>query len=256
MRSQLLRDSCNGTSTAVMSWALAMQSAASNAGIGPSGRAHKLQASCTLSSVISLLDQTAGTAAIQHSSAVQFAWCSMQASVCFCLQSKPVISSSPLCHDRQLCSASNQPMSVHAADDQSLEEWHAVLQMVCNRCHATSELAFASDAVASGSQQGTSGSIQVSAQCAKCHQDWFAGLQPRLVHAHSNVLASIRAQGCAPLDLLPSLMAAQCSNCTAAASLRFEHLHWNLDGLREACLIMRAFWFTPTGLAFFLLCCL
>ena len=95
-----------------------------------------------------------------------------------------------------------------------------VLQMVCNRCPATCQLVFASDAVASGSQQGRSGSIQVSTHCCNCHQDWCATLQPRLVHAHSNVLASIRSQGCSPLDLLPSLMAAQCSNCSSAASLR------------------------------------
>lgn len=92
--------------------------------------------------------------------------------------------------------------------------------MVCNRCPATCQLVFASDAVASGSQQGRSGSIQVSTHCCNCHQDWCATLQPRLVHAHSNVLASIRSQGCSPLDLLPSLMAAQCSNCSSAASLR------------------------------------
>lgn len=99
---------------------------------------------------------------------------------------------------------------------------HVVVQMVCNRCPAASQIAFASDAVASGSQQGRAGRIQVSAHCPNCHQDWSASLQPRLVHAHSNVLASIRSQGCSPLDLLPSLMAAQCSNCSAAASLRCD----------------------------------
>ena len=93
--------------------------------------------------------------------------------------------------------------------------------MVCNRCPATHELAFASAAVASGSQQGMSGSIQVAAHCPNCHQDWSVSLQPRLVHAHSNVLASLRSHGCSPLDLLPSLMAAQCGGCSAAASLRW-----------------------------------
>ncbi|KAL3135703.1 hypothetical protein ABBQ38_006174 [Trebouxia sp. C0009 RCD-2024] len=121
-------------------------------------------------------------------------------------------------NDRNALQLHLQDLNLDNVD--ALEGLKLNIQMVCNRCHATSELAFASDAVASGSQQGRSGSIQVSAHCAKCHQDWFAALQPRLVHAHSNVLASIRAQGCAPLDLLPSLMAAQCSNCTAAASLR------------------------------------
>ena len=94
------------------------------------------------------------------------------------------------------------------------------MQVVCSRCTATADMAFASDAVASGNQQGRAGSIQVSSQCPNCHQDWSASLTPRFVHAHSNVLASLRAQGCSPQDVLPSLMAAQCSNCSAAASLR------------------------------------
>ena len=81
-------------------------------------------------------------------------------------------------------------------------------------------MVFASDAVASGSQQGRAGSIQASGHCTRCHQDWWASLVPKLVHAHSNVLARIRAEGCKPVDLLPSLMAAQCGNCSAAASLR------------------------------------
>lgn len=102
----------------------------------------------------------------------------------------------------------------------ALEALKLVIQMVCSRCTATADMAFASDAVASGNQQGRAGSIQVSSQCSNCHQDWSASLTPRLVHAHSNVLASLRAQGCSPLDVLPSLMAAQCSNCSAAASLR------------------------------------
>ena len=95
-----------------------------------------------------------------------------------------------------------------------------LLQMVCSRCPTTADMTFASDAVSSGNQQGRGGGIQVSAQCSNCHQDWSACLTPRLVHAHSNVLASLRSLGCSPLDLLPSLMAAQCSNCSAAASLR------------------------------------
>ncbi|DBB01761.1 hypothetical protein WJX77_006408 [Trebouxia sp. C0004] len=102
----------------------------------------------------------------------------------------------------------------------ALEALKLSVQMVCTRCPATSDMAFASDAVSSGSQQGRGGSIQVWAQCSRCHQDWSARLTPRLVHAHSNVLATLCSLGCSPLDLLPSLMAAQCSNCSAAASLR------------------------------------
>ena len=94
------------------------------------------------------------------------------------------------------------------------------LQMVCSRCPATADMAFASDAVASGSQQGPSGTIQGQGTCSNCHLPWTASLKPRLVHAHSNVLASIKTEGCHPLDLLPSLMGAQCGNCSAAASLR------------------------------------
>ena len=112
------------------------------------------------------------------------------------------------------------PIAYHQPQPSVLYQIPCLLQMVCIRCPATSDMAFASDAVSSGNQQGRGGGIQVSAHCSRCHQDWSAHLTPRLVHAHSNVLASLRATGCSPLDLLPSLMAAQCSNCSAAASLR------------------------------------
>ena len=113
-----------------------------------------------------------------------------------------------------MCSSLNTCACKHS------RELCVALQMVCSRCPATADMSFASDAVASGSQQGPSGIIQGQGTCSNCHLPWTACLKPRLVHAHSNVLASIKTEGCHPLDLLPSLMGAQCGNCSAAASLR------------------------------------
>lgn len=43
-----------------------------------------------------------------------------------------------------------------------------------------------------------------------------------LVHEHSSVLARLWPRGCAPADLLPSLLAAQCGACAAVAALRCQ----------------------------------
>lgn len=45
-------------------------------------------------------------------------------------------------------------------------------------------------------------------------------LRPRFVHDTSNVLGSIRTDGCSPLDLLRSMYAAQCSDCSCVATMR------------------------------------
>ena len=42
-----------------------------------------------------------------------------------------------------------------------------------------------------------------------------------IVHPYSNVLARLRCTNCTPVDLLPSLLAAQCASCSAAAALRY-----------------------------------
>ncbi|KAA6418012.1 MAG: hypothetical protein FRX49_12012 [Trebouxia sp. A1-2] len=135
--------------------------------------------------------------------------------------------------DRNALQLQLQELSLDNVD--ALEALKLNIQMVCSRCPATADMAFASDAVSSGNQQGRGGGIQVSAQCSNCHQDWSACLTPRLVHAHSNVLASLRSLGCSPLDLLPSLMAAQCSNCSAAASLRNAQVGVSCSRACSAC---------------------
>lgn len=44
-----------------------------------------------------------------------------------------------------------------------------------------------------------------------------------LVHDFNNAAANLRAEGCNPLDLLPSLFSAQCEGCSSTASLRCAH---------------------------------
>lgn len=46
------------------------------------------------------------------------------------------------------------------------------------------------------------------------------GVRGAMVHETSSVLAQLWPVGCIPTDLLPSLMAAQCSACTSIASFR------------------------------------
>ena len=85
--------------------------------------------------------------------------------------------------------------------------------MACPRCSSQWTLGLATDAVSAGDE------VQAGA-CHSCSQGWTVEMQPLLVHAHNSAMANIRAEGCTPLDLLPSLCAAQCGRCSSVASLR------------------------------------
>ncbi len=47
------------------------------------------------------------------------------------------------------------------------------------------------------------------------------GVRAAMVHETSSVLARLWPSGCTAGDLLPSLLAAQCSACTSIASFRY-----------------------------------
>ena len=61
---------------------------------------------------------------------------------------------------------------------------------------------------------------QASAECSKCTQLLGLLLRPRFVHDAANVLGVVKPSGCRPLDLLPSMFAAQCSDCSTLVALR------------------------------------
>ncbi|PRW56290.1 CHY zinc finger [Chlorella sorokiniana] len=108
-------------------------------------------------------------------------------------------------------------------DCDALELLRLNLQVACTRCRAPGELSFATAAVALPSDArsgGSSGKLGAVGECANCHQPWAAEVAPKLLHERSNTLAHIRAEGCAPLDLLPSWLAGQCSRCASSAAFR------------------------------------
>lgn len=100
----------------------------------------------------------------------------------------------------------------------ALEPYNLVLQVACSRCGKCQDVA--SD-LAGGSARHTRASLELS--CSECHQPWRLDIFARLVHAGSNVLARMRPYGCNPIDLLPSLMAGQCSHCSSIAAFRQVH---------------------------------
>jgi hypothetical protein len=106
------------------------------------------------------------------------------------------------------------------------------LQACCARCGATRDLSFATAAVALPSDGGGGGQgagvLAAAAECPSCHAEWRVELAPKLVHERSNVLAHVRAAGCAPRDLLPSMLAGQCGRCAASAAFRAAAVgRWN-----------------------------
>ncbi len=109
------------------------------------------------------------------------------------------------------------------------------LQVGCSRCRHTADLTFATAAVSLPSegpgspaptaaaaaaggpvQGGKCGGLEWAGECANCHASWAVQLAPRLVHERSNALAAVRAEGCVPRDLLPSMLAGQCGRWAGA----------------------------------------
>ncbi|KAL4442998.1 hypothetical protein ABPG77_008489 [Micractinium sp. CCAP 211/92] len=122
-------------------------------------------------------------------------------------------------------------------DCDCLELLRLNLQLSCGRCRAAGELSFASAAVAlaseapgaaGGAAAGRRGTLAAAGECPACHAPWAVELAPKLVHERSNVLAHLRADGCAPLDMLPSMLAGQCSQCASSAAFRAVAVgRWN-----------------------------
>ena len=118
-------------------------------------------------------------------------------------------------------------------DCDALELLRLTLQVACTRCRAAGELSFASAAVAllsdgGAGRGGRRGTLAAAAECGNCHQPWAAEVAPKLLHDRNNVLAHVRADGCAPQDLLPSWLAGQCSRCASSAAFRGAAVgRWN-----------------------------
>ncbi|KAI3436695.1 hypothetical protein D9Q98_006110 [Chlorella vulgaris] len=122
---------------------------------------------------------------------------------------------------------------LNLVDVDALELLRLNLQVSCQRCRAAGELSFATAAVAlpsepsrggggggGGGKGRASGLLTAAAECGTCHAEWAVEVAPKLVHERSNVMAHLRAEGCLPADLLPSMLAAQCSHCSSSAAFR------------------------------------
>jgi hypothetical protein len=131
--------------------------------------------------------------------------------------------------------ASREKRIVHDALSMSLEGLELLdidtldilslhLQASCSRCNTFDEISV----VPSTGDPGRNRYYEVEGTCRKCQSRWKIEMLPRIVHAHSNELATIRAQGCALADTLPSTLASQCGKCSALAAFRDVHTgQWN-----------------------------
>ncbi|GLC36785.1 hypothetical protein PLESTB_000783200 [Pleodorina starrii] len=103
----------------------------------------------------------------------------------------------------------------------AVEVLRANFEVSCGRCGARDTLVLASAAVAGGGGgSGASHQATASGCCQRCTAPWSLVMRPHFVHATSNSLCVIKPEGCRPVDLLPSLMAGQCGECSAVMSLR------------------------------------
>lgn len=106
------------------------------------------------------------------------------------------------------------------------------LQVGCNRCQSKGEAELSTSSVSSGATASGSSSrgryLHWEGKCSTCHVDWEMTVVPRIAHGNSEVLAVLRAEGCTPTDLLPSILAAQCTGCDNLAAFREAQVgRWN-----------------------------
>ena len=103
----------------------------------------------------------------------------------------------------------------------TLEPLHLQLEVVCGRCKAHVEVQVAQLTTMKKHER-------VDFECKNCHKKLSLSATPRLIHEASNILAIIESEDCTPSDLLPSLMAGQCSKCNSSISFRNVQLaRWN-----------------------------
>lgn len=120
---------------------------------------------------------------------------------------------------------------LNVVDIDTLDILKLVIQVACQRCQAVNEAVLAQ--LGAGGD-GTSGGgnnrkhIAWQGECSTCHQDLEVTVSPRIVHDCSNILAVVRPDGCTPIDMLPSMLAAQCSSCSNMAAFRSVQIgQWN-----------------------------
>lgn len=90
-----------------------------------------------------------------------------------------------------------------------------VLQVVCVRCRRTAQVELPAGDAAADSRR-----IDVCTSCSTCYHAWEVGVSAGAVHETSSILARLCLKGCMAADLLPSLLTAQCSACSAVAAFR------------------------------------
>lgn len=79
------------------------------------------------------------------------------------------------------------------------------LQVTCTRCHTRRDVDAGDDVM----------------QCSTCAATMVLQYTPQLLHAHNNVIGTVRCEGCAPVDMLPSTLGVQCEQCDAGGALRY-----------------------------------
>jgi hypothetical protein len=116
---------------------------------------------------------------------------------------------------------------LNLVDIDTLDVLKLTVQLTCTRCHAASEAVFAQLGAAGGSSSNRN-HLAWQGECTTCHQQLEVTVAPRIVHDGSNILAVLKSVCCAPTDMLPSMLAAQCSSCSSMAAFRSVQIgKWN-----------------------------
>lgn len=103
--------------------------------------------------------------------------------------------------------------------------------------NAISSTSSSSDPAAAGSHSSRTSTshrpFETVTSCEKCKQQLSLLLRPKFVHESTNIIGSLKPQGCVPVDLLPSTFAAQCADCSAVVALRSVQVRQYLTNLND-----------------------
>jgi hypothetical protein len=90
----------------------------------------------------------------------------------------------------------------------ALEILDANLQISCSRCGE----GLGAGLAPGGGGAGGARAWEWKGACGKCSAPLWVLLRPKIVHEQNNEIAALKMEGCSPVDLLPSLFAAQASD--------------------------------------------
>ena len=108
------------------------------------------------------------------------------------------------------------------SDVDTLDIIKITLQVQCIRCKAIGDVHVSEEEADDGNQGQSRRRRHFShhSSCPTCHLEWDLTMLPSIVHESNNSLATLRAEGCTPVDMLPSMVEGQCSQCYHVGAFR------------------------------------